>query len=175
MNRIKRISRIDRINRINRMGQISRIDRTRNAGATPGGNTGANAGGSTGGNAGAPRGAAGGQPTPPPYPPSTVPGPQPGAGAPPKVVPTSADHALEIGRAYFPPVGSPGGPVSLLVHVFDEGYLVHAGWPAPEDPTAPPAGPGGTNIVIAKSNGDVTTVPNFPPESAISVYRQWYR
>ncbi|MFF2808546.1 hypothetical protein ACFVT2_15510 [Streptomyces sp. NPDC058000] len=130
-----------------------------------------------GGNAGAPEGAAGGQPTLPPYPPSTVPGQQPGAsvGAPPKVVPISADHALEIGRAYFPPVGSPGGPVSLLVHAFDEGYLVHAGRPAPEDPTAPPASPGGTHIVIAKSNGDVTTVPNFPPESAIAVYRQWYR
>ncbi|MEK2473672.1 MULTISPECIES: hypothetical protein [Streptomyces] len=145
---------------------------TDSAAGTPNGNAGADPGGT----AGTPQGAAGGQPPlPPPYPPSTVPGRQPGADAPPKVVPTSADHALEIGRAYFPPVGSPGGPVSLLVHEFDEGYLVHAGWPAPEDPTAPPVSPGGTNIVITKSNGDVTTVPNFPPESAIAVYRQWYR
>ncbi|ANZ18565.1 hypothetical protein SNOUR_26545 [Streptomyces noursei ATCC 11455] len=145
---------------------------TDSATGTPNGNAGADPGGTTG----APHSAAGGQPPlPPPYPPSTVPGRQPGAEAPPKVVPTSADHALEIGRAYFPPVGSPGGPVSLLVHEFDEGYLVHAGWPAPEDPTAPPVSPGGTNIVITKSNGDVTTVPNFPPESAIAVYRQWYR
>ncbi|MFF0625409.1 hypothetical protein [Streptomyces sp. NPDC004296] len=148
---------------------------TDSAAGDPAGNAGAAPGGATGGSTGAPTGAAGEPPTPPPYPPSTVPGLQPGAGAPPKVVPTSAEHALEIGRAYFPPVGSPGGPVSLLVHAFDEGYLVYAGWPAPEDPTAPPVSPGGTNIVITKSNGDVTTVPNFPPESAIAVYRQWYR
>ncbi|MCE4943841.1 MULTISPECIES: hypothetical protein [Streptomyces] len=149
---------------------------TDSAAGNPAGNAGATPGGQPGGAPGAPEGATGGQPPlPPPYPPSTVPGQQPGAGAPPKVVPTSADHALEIGRAYFPPVGAPGGPVSLLVHEFDEGYLVYAGWPAPEDPTAPPASPGGTNIVITKANGDVTTVPNFPPDSAIAVYRQWYR
>ncbi|KUL34156.1 hypothetical protein ADL22_30940 [Streptomyces sp. NRRL F-4489] len=82
---------------------------------------------------------------------------------------------MEIGRGHFPPVGSPDGPVSLFVHEFDEGYLIHAGWPAPEDPTAPPSSPGGSNIVINKSNGDVTSVPNFPAELAIETYRDWYR
>ncbi|MFB7633717.1 hypothetical protein ACFC0M_22630 [Streptomyces sp. NPDC056149] len=148
---------------------------TDSASGTPAGGAGASHGGNASGNAGAPEGATGGQPpVPPPYPPSAVPGQQPGA-TPPKVIPTSAEHAREIGSAYFPPVGSPGGPVSLFVHEFAEGYLIHAGWPAPEDPTAPPANPGGTNIVLTKANGDVTTVPNFPPESAIAVYRQWYR
>ncbi|MCK7625348.1 hypothetical protein MUU72_19945 [Streptomyces sp. RS10V-4] len=151
---------------------------TDSAAGNPAGNAGAGPGGNApGGPAGAPEGAAGNQPpqppVPPPYPPSTVPGQQPGDR--PAVVPADADHALEIGRTHFPPVGSPDGPVSLFVHEFDEGYLIHAGWPAPEDPTAPPATPGGSNIVINKANGDVTSVPNFPPESAIEVYRQWYR
>ncbi|MGW5939074.1 hypothetical protein ACWIG3_08720 [Streptomyces celluloflavus] len=110
-------------------------------------------------------------PLPPPYPPSTVPGCDSAA----QVVPAGPEDALEIGRAYFPPVGSPGGPVSLFVHEFDIGYLIHAGYPAPEDPTAPPSHPGGSNIAISKLNGDVTTLPNFPPESAVEVYRQWYR
>ncbi|WP_268977861.1 hypothetical protein [Streptomyces sp. GS7] len=114
-------------------------------------------------------------PLPPPYPPGAVPGQQPAGGPVQQVIPTSAEHARDIGRAYFPPVGSPDGPVSILVHEFDEGYLVQAGWPAPEDPTALPSSPGGANIVIAKSDGEVTHVPNFPPEPAIALYRRTRR
>ncbi|MFJ9468566.1 hypothetical protein [Streptomyces caniferus] len=99
-------------------------------------------------------------PTPPPLPPRT--GPQP--------VPTNEAEALEIGRNHFPAVGSPGGPVALYVHEFDIGYLIHAGWPPAEDPTAPPADPGGSNVVISKIDGEVTSLPNFPPESAVELY-----
>ncbi|MGW3007639.1 hypothetical protein ACWC9R_02220 [Streptomyces sp. NPDC001219] len=101
-------------------------------------------------------------PTPPPLPPQT--GPQP--------VPATADEALEIGRRHFPEVGSPGGPAELFVHEFDIGYLIHAGWPLPEDPTAPPAEPGGSNVVIAKSDGEVSFLPNFPPEPAVELYHR---
>ncbi|MEU8783653.1 hypothetical protein [Streptomyces sp. NPDC048637] len=101
-------------------------------------------------------------PTPPPLPPRT--GPQP--------VPANADEALEIGREHFPEVGSPGGPAELLVHEFDIGYLIYAGWPPAEDPTAPPAEPGGSNIVIAKADGEVSSLPNFPPESAVELYHR---
>ncbi|WP_241777682.1 hypothetical protein [Streptomyces sp. CT34] len=148
------------------------------SGNTAGGQPGEAAGsppGDTAGNpaAGSPPKAAPAQPPlPPPYPPGAVPGQQPSGGPVQQVVPTSAEHARDIGRAYFPPVGSPDGPVSILVHEFDEGYLVQAGWPAPEDPTALPSSPGGANIVIAKSDGEVTYVPNFPPEPAIELYRR---
>ncbi|TSB15687.1 hypothetical protein [Streptomyces benahoarensis] len=103
-------------------------------------------------------------PPPPPLPPEaqTTGGP----------VPHSADEALEIGRNHFPPVGSPGGPTGLFVHEFDEGYLIHAGWPLPEDPSAPPAQPGGSNVVIAKEDGEVTFLPNFPPPEAVKLYHR---
>ncbi|MGP8301920.1 hypothetical protein ACTPOK_29165 [Streptomyces inhibens] len=112
-------------------------------------------------------------PTPPPVPP--VP-PHGGAedGAP-KPVPTSQDEALEIGRQHFPEVGSPDGPSALFVHEFDVAYLVHASWPAPEAPDAPPSDPGGSNVAISKVNGDVTFLPNFPPEEAVELYHRWYR
>lgn len=107
-------------------------------------------------------------PTPPPLPPQAVDeGPRP--------VPANADEALEIGRQHFPDVGSPNGPASLHVHEFDLGYLIYAGWPLPEDPTAPPASPGGSNIVINKENGDVTSLPNFPPAEAEKLYHRIYR
>ncbi|MFG2827894.1 hypothetical protein [Streptomyces sp. NPDC048434] len=101
-------------------------------------------------------------PTPPPLPPET--GPQP--------VPTNEAEALEIGRRHYPEVGSPDGPTGLFVHEFDDGYLIHASWPPAEDPTAPPAEPGGSNVVIAKADGEVTFLPNFPPESAVELYYQ---
>ncbi|KOG47734.1 hypothetical protein ADK74_10270 [Streptomyces decoyicus] len=81
---------------------------------------------------------------------------------------------MAIGRQHFPEVGSPGGPAELYVHEFDIGYLIHAGWPAPEDPTARPSDPGGTHIVISKIDGKVADVPNFPPEDAVELYRESY-
>ncbi|MEU8785875.1 hypothetical protein [Streptomyces sp. NPDC048637] len=134
--------------------------------------TGANATGNAAWNAAGNPGAP--PPLPPPFPPGTVPGGRPAAAAP-QAVPTTPEEALEIGRGHYPPVGSPGGPASLFVHEFDLGYLIHAGWPAPADPTAPPANPGGSHLVISKTDGEVTAVPNFPPESAVEVYRQWHR
>ncbi len=122
------------------------------------------------GGAGSSPGSAGAEPAPaPPCPP---PFPPPGVSVPPVVVPTDADHALEIGRMHFPEVGSPGGPASLMVHEFDIGYLVYAGYPPREDPTALPPAPGGSNIVISKADGEVTFLPNFPPEPAVELYRR---
>ncbi|MFI6767880.1 hypothetical protein [Streptomyces sp. NPDC050355] len=107
-------------------------------------------------------------PTPPPLPPEP-------ADAGPRPVPTNEAEALEIGRQHFPEVGSPGGPAGLFVHEFDLGYLVFASWPPPEDPTAPPADPGGSQVAINKTNGDVTFLPNFPPEAAVELYHRFYR
>ncbi|MFI9724426.1 hypothetical protein ACIHFE_33150 [Streptomyces sp. NPDC052396] len=90
-------------------------------------------------------------------------------------IPATLEEALEIGRMHFPPIGSPGGPVSLFVHEFDVGYLIRAGWPVPEHPGDIPMAPGGGNIAISKIDGDVAFLPNFPPESAIALYRRSYR
>ncbi|WP_234445375.1 hypothetical protein [Streptomyces rimosus] len=119
-----------------------------------------------GNSAGAPGSDAPSQPlAPPSYPPPLPPPPPP-------VVPTDADHALEIGRTHFPPVGSPNGPVSLFVHEFDIGYLIYAGYPPHDDPNSPPPSPGGSNIVISKADGEVTFLPNFPPEPAVELYHR---
>ncbi|MFH9224909.1 hypothetical protein ACH4NT_08620 [Streptomyces lydicus] len=59
------------------------------------------------------------------------------------------------------------------MHEFDLGYLIQVGWPLPEDPTAPPAEPGGSNIIIAKGTGEVTYVPNHPPKQAMEHYRRF--
>ncbi|MEU6958862.1 hypothetical protein [Streptomyces chrestomyceticus] len=90
-------------------------------------------------------------------------------------MPTTPEEAREIGRHYFREVGSPGGPSGLFVHEFDVGYLVRASWPAPADPQAPPAGPGGSNVAISKADGEVTQLPNHPPEEAVKIYHRWYR
>ncbi|MFJ5677635.1 hypothetical protein [Streptomyces sp. NPDC093097] len=115
----------------------------------------------TGGNSALP-------PTPPPLPPQV-------ADAGPRPVPTNEGEALDIGRRLFPEVGSPGGPASLHVHEFDLGYLIQAGWPLPVDPTALPAEPGGSNIIIAKGTGEVTYIPNFPPKHAVEHYHRLRR
>ncbi|ARF55421.1 hypothetical protein [Streptomyces gilvosporeus] len=117
-------------------------------------------------------GSAGSPPPPYPYPPVS---PPVGAASVAPRIPATAEEALEIGRAHYPAVGSPGGPSGLFVHEFDVGYLIHASWPAPEGPAGIPRDPGGSHIVIAKRDGGVTAVPNFPPESAVEVYRTWHR
>ncbi|MGY5123870.1 hypothetical protein [Streptomyces nigrescens] len=93
----------------------------------------------------------------------------------PEPLPTNEAEARAIGQKYFPEVGSPGGPTSLYVHEFDIGYLIHAGWPANEDSTGRPTTPGGSNIVISKIDGEVSSVPNFPEEKAVAIYRRVYR
>ncbi|MEW9518554.1 hypothetical protein [Streptomyces tubercidicus] len=112
-----------------------------------------------------PGSAAGLPPTPPQIRPRL--GPEP--------LPTNEAEALEIGQKYFPEVGSPGGPSSLYVHEFDIGYLIHAGWPTIPDSTGRPSSPGGSNIVISKIDGQVASVPNFPEETAVQIYRKVYR
>ncbi|MEU8682448.1 hypothetical protein [Streptomyces sp. NPDC048611] len=104
-------------------------------------------------------------PTPPPVRPQL--GPEP--------LPTTEAEALAIGKKHFPEIGSPGGPTSRYVHEFDIGYLIHAGWPANEDSTGRPSAPGGSNIVISKIDGEVSSVPNFPEEKAVAIYRRAYR
>lgn len=102
-------------------------------------------------------------PTPPPIPPHAG-----GGDGTPQPVPTNADEALAIGRRHFPEVGSPGGPAELFVHEFDLGYLIHAGWPPPADPTAPPAEPGGSNVVVSKADGEVSFLPRRRPWSSFT-------
>lgn len=100
--------------------------------------------------------------------------PEPPAGE--QRVPASGDDAIEIvleqfARPYWPD----GSPAPLHAHEFEEGYLVYATYPPHDDPTSPPPNPGGSNFVVRKSNGDVTTVPNYPTEMAIEVYRKFYQ
>lgn len=109
-------------------------------------------------------------PTPPPVPPPSGP-----ADGTPRPVPAGADEALELGRRHFPDVGSPGGPTALFVHEYDLGYLLHASRPPPADPTAPPAEPGGSAVVLAKADGEVTWLPHLPPEAAVELYHRHSR
>ncbi|MGP4002253.1 hypothetical protein [Streptomyces sp. 8N706] len=60
------------------------------------------------------------------------------------------------------------------MHEFDIGYLVYA-FPPSTAPNGAPPEPGGSNIVISKVNGDISYVPNYPPETAIETYRRFYR
>ncbi|MFD7666475.1 hypothetical protein [Streptomyces sp. NPDC059788] len=95
---------------------------------------------------------------------------------PPSTPPATAEEALAIVRSrYAQPRLADGSPAPMHVHEFDIGYLVYATFPPtePVDPTAPPMPPppGGANIVVAKDTGETTTVPNFPPEAAIALYR----
>lgn len=99
--------------------------------------------------------------------------PQPPAGG--QRVPANADDAVEIvleqfARPYWPD----GTPAPLHTHEFEEGYLVYASQP-PRDARMLPPEPGGSQFVVRKSNGDVTTVPNYPAQTAIETYRKFYR
>ncbi|MFD7293062.1 hypothetical protein ACFV9W_07205 [Streptomyces sp. NPDC059897] len=98
---------------------------------------------------------------------------QPGEPAPVQPVPTTADEALAAARSRFEVLDLEGNPASLHVVEFDIGFLVHAVMAPP--PPGVPAPPGGSHMVISKSDGAVTHVPNFPPESAIDLYRSMRR
>ncbi|MEU6578353.1 hypothetical protein [Streptomyces sp. NPDC046805] len=96
--------------------------------------------------------------------------------------PTTPEEALDIVRSrYAQPKLPDGTPARLRVEEFDIGYLVYAEFPratkAPGPagaPTAPaaPAPPGGSKIVVSKATGETVTVPNFPTEAAIALYRR---
>ncbi|MEV5598716.1 hypothetical protein [Streptomyces sp. NPDC052496] len=61
------------------------------------------------------------------------------------------------------------------MHEFDIGYLIYAGYPTHDTPNTPPPSPGGTTIVISKTNGEVTFMPNYPIEPAMELYRRLRR
>jgi hypothetical protein len=99
----------------------------------------------------------------------------PPPGGPARRVPASAGEALEIGRTQFPASWPDGSAPRLQVHEFDTGYLVYATFPVSQDPNPLPPAAGGSNVVISKVNGDITDVPNYPPDEAVAVYRRFYR
>ncbi|MEU9487182.1 hypothetical protein AB0D83_26565 [Streptomyces decoyicus] len=82
-------------------------------------------------------------------------------------VPTTADEALEMARTAFKPRCHDGSLAALHVEEFDIGYLIYAKFPPTE-----PRSFGGSHLVIAKADGARTYVPNFPPQSAIALYRE---
>ncbi|WP_328355575.1 hypothetical protein OG800_15105 [Streptomyces sp. NBC_00445] len=89
--------------------------------------------------------------------------------------PVTPAQALEIVRArYAQPKLPDGTPAELQVHEFDIGYLVYAVYPPRTDAAGPPqpAPPGGAKIVVSKETGETVTVPNYPTEQAIALYRK---
>ncbi|WP_399094208.1 hypothetical protein ACGH2B_25170 [Streptomyces sp. BBFR2] len=92
-----------------------------------------------------------------------------GAPEPVRPVPVTAEEALTAARARFQVLDPAGNPAPLHVAEFDIGFLIHAVMPPPPPGARTPLG--GSHMVIAKSDGAVTYVPNFPPDSAIALYR----
>ncbi|MEU9486021.1 hypothetical protein AB0D83_20545 [Streptomyces decoyicus] len=93
-------------------------------------------------------------------------------------VPTNPDEALEAVRRQFGlPHSFDGTPAPLHVQEFDLGYLVYATYAKPVDRNGRPvpAPPGGSSFVVAKESGAISTVPNYPPEQAIALYRKQLR
>jgi hypothetical protein len=82
-------------------------------------------------------------------------------------VPTTPEEALEIAGTHFKPRCRDGSPASVHVEEFDIGFLVYATFPPTE-----PRSFGGSHLIISKTDGTPTFVPNFPPKSAIAVYRK---
>jgi hypothetical protein len=96
----------------------------------------------------------------------------------PQPVPGNAEEALELVRRRFgQPTLPDGTPAPMRVHEFDLGYVVYTVVPKPTGPGGVPlpAPPGGSNFVVAKDNGEIATVPNYPPEQAAQVFRKHYR
>lgn len=82
-------------------------------------------------------------------------------------VPTTVEEALEIAGTHFKPLCHDGTPAAVHVEEFDIGYLIYARFPPTE-----PRSFGGSHLIISKVDGALTFVPNFPPKSAISLYRK---
>ncbi|MFE1173577.1 hypothetical protein [Streptomyces sp. NPDC058773] len=82
--------------------------------------------------------------------------------------PTTPEEALAIARSrQAQPTLADGSPAPMRVKEFDIGYLVYATFPPTE-----PRSFGGSHLVISKTDGALTFVPNFPPDSAIAQYRK---
>lgn len=89
--------------------------------------------------------------------------------------PTTPEQAVEIVRdRYAEPKLPDGTPAELRVEEFDIGYLVYAVFPPVTDAAGRPrpAPPGGSKIVVSKETGETVTVPNYPTEAAIALYRR---
>jgi hypothetical protein len=89
--------------------------------------------------------------------------------------PTTAEQALDIVRGRYAQPKLPDGTLAeLRVEEFDIGYLVYAEFPPVTDAAGrpQPAPPGGSKIVVSKENGETVTVPNYPTEAAIALYRR---
>ncbi|WP_210592883.1 hypothetical protein [Streptomyces sp. GESEQ-35] len=89
--------------------------------------------------------------------------------------PTTPDQAIAIVRSrYAQPKLPDGTPAELQVHEFDIGYLVYTVVPPRTNATGrpQPAPPGGAKIVVSKETGEAVTVPNYPIEQAIALYRK---
>ncbi|MFF2809041.1 hypothetical protein ACFVT2_18015 [Streptomyces sp. NPDC058000] len=101
-----------------------------------------------------------------------------GSPAGPQSVPTNSEEALEAVRSRFgQPLSFDGNPAPLHVQEFDLGYLVYATYAKPVDPNGRPlpTPPGGSSFVVAKGTGVISTLPNYPPEQAIALYRKQQR
>jgi hypothetical protein len=88
------------------------------------------------------------------------------------------EQALAIVRSrYAQPKLPDGTPAPMHVHEFDIGYLVYATFPPTMDATGrpQPAPPGGSKIVVSKDTGETVTVPNYPIETAIALYRRQHQ
>ncbi|MFI9048462.1 hypothetical protein [Streptomyces sp. NPDC053427] len=93
----------------------------------------------------------------------------------PQDVPANPDEALEsVRRQFGQPRSFDGTLAPLHVEEFDLGYLVYATFAKPVDKNGRPvpAPPGGSNFVVAKDTGKISTVPNYPPDQAIALYRK---
>ncbi|MCX4457253.1 hypothetical protein OG585_32300 [Streptomyces sp. NBC_01340] len=89
--------------------------------------------------------------------------------------PTTSEQALAIVRGrYAQPKLPDGTPAELRIEEFDIGYLVYAVFPPVTDAAGrpQPAPPGGSKIVVSKETGETVTVPNYPTEAAIALYRR---
>ncbi|QOV41436.1 hypothetical protein IM697_34510 [Streptomyces ferrugineus] len=76
---------------------------------------------------------------------------------------------------YAQPELPDGTAAELRVEEFDIGYLVYAVFPPVTDAAGgrpQPAPPGGGKIVVSKETGETVTVPNYPTETAIALYRR---
>lgn len=96
----------------------------------------------------------------------------------PDPVPVDPEEALELVKGRFGQPTLPDGTLApLLVQEFDLGYVVYAVFPKPTavGGVPQPAEPGGSNFIVAKDSSEITTLPNYPPELAIQVFRKHYR
>lgn len=92
--------------------------------------------------------------------------------------PTTPEQALALVRSrYAEPTLPDGTAAEMRVEEFDIGYLVYAVFPPVTDAAGRPrpAPPGGSKIVVAKETGETVTVPNYPTEAAIALYREQRR